>query len=141
MKANKYRYIIYKITADLKAVEVEKVVPLNAATTYQDFLNDLPADDCRYGIYNYEYDFEATPRSKIIFYQWAPETSKTKVKQRTALLIAGLVTYTLQFKMIYASTKDSMKKALIGMQIEIQGTDKSEVEEKVVLDRCISVSK
>lgn len=42
--------------------------------------------------------------------------------------------------MIYASTKDSMKKAFIGLQVEVQGTDRGEMEEAVVLERCKSAS-
>jgi len=43
--------------------------------------------------------------------------------------------------MIYAGTKDTLKKALVGIQIEIQGTDKSEVDEQLVLDKCNTISK
>ena len=53
----------------------------------------------------------------------APDTSKTKSK------------------MMYAGSKDSIKKALQGIQIEIQGTDASEVSEEEVLNKCKAISK
>jgi cofilin len=43
--------------------------------------------------------------------------------------------------MIYAGTKDTIKKALQGLQVEIQGTDKSEVDYNEVLTKCQAVSK
>eukprot|EP01097_Dermamoeba_algensis_P001491 TRINITY_DN1558_c0_g1_i1.p1 TRINITY_DN1558_c0_g1~~TRINITY_DN1558_c0_g1_i1.p1 ORF type:complete len:126 (+),score=30.51 TRINITY_DN1558_c0_g1_i1:273-650(+) len=123
LKKNTYRYIIAKIGDNSKEVELLKAVPLSDKTTYKDFLAELPADDCRYLVYNYEYDFDGGHRSKIVFFQWAPENAKIKSK------------------MLYASTKDSIKKALVGIQVEIQGTDKSEVEEAVLLEKCKSISK
>jgi cofilin len=43
--------------------------------------------------------------------------------------------------MMYAGSKDSIKKALQGIQIEIQGTDASEVSEEEVLNKCKAISK
>jgi len=54
---------------------------------------------------------------------WAPEDSKIK------------------HKMVYAGTKDTVKKALNGIQVEIQGTDASEVEWAAVLEKCKSSGK
>jgi hypothetical protein len=47
----------------------------------------------------------------------------------------------IKSKMIYAGTKDTIKKTLQGLQVEIQGTDKSEVDYNEVLAKCQSVSK
>lgn len=43
--------------------------------------------------------------------------------------------------MIYAGTKDTVKKAFQGLQVEIQGTDKSEVDKESILAKCQSLSK
>jgi cofilin len=53
----------------------------------------------------------------------APETAPTKSK------------------MVYAGTKGDVRKALVGVSIEMQGTDLSEVDEKDVLAKLLSVSK
>ncbi len=38
--------------------------------------------------------------------------------------------------MLYAGTKDTLKKSLQGLQVEIQGTDKAEVAFEAVVDKC-----
>jgi len=38
--------------------------------------------------------------------------------------------------MLYAGTKDALKKALNGIQTEIQGTDRGEVEYNTVIEKC-----
>ena len=41
----------------------------------------------------------------------------------------------IRSKMIYASSKDAFKRDLDGIQVEIQATDFSEVEEQVFIDK------
>ncbi len=43
--------------------------------------------------------------------------------------------------MLYAGTKNDVRKALVGVNVEIQGTDMSEVDEAEVLARCAAISK
>ena len=38
-------------------------------------------------------------------------------------------------KMIYASSKDELKKRLVGVATEVQGSDKSDVDINVVVER------
>ena len=57
---------------------------------YNDFLNDLhqmdgDADDCRYGLYDYEYKYnpdgaESTFKSKMFLMSWCPDSSRIKKK-------------------------------------------------------------
>ena len=47
----------------------------------------------------------------------------------------------IKSKMVYAGTKNDLKKALVGLSIEIQGTDLAEVDEKEVLLKLQQVSK
>ena len=119
---SKYRYMILGLTADNKSITLLKAADPSAS--YADFLAELPADDCRYAVLKFDYDAGSDGnRSKIVFFMWAPDTSKTKSK------------------MMYAGSKDSIKKALQGIQIEIQGTDASEVSEEEVLNKCKAISK
>lgn len=39
-------------------------------------------------------------------------------------------------KMLYASSKDALRRALVGIAIEIQGTDASEVAYEALLDKA-----
>ena len=58
--------------------------------SYSDFLTDLhkmdgDSDDCRYGLYDYDYQFnpdgaESTYKSKIFLMSWCPDSSKIKKK-------------------------------------------------------------
>merc|ERR1712181_12593 len=93
-------------------------------TRYQDFLNDLhqkdgDADDCRYGVYDYDYQFnpdgaEATFKSKIFLMSWCPDSSKIKKK------------------MLYSSSFDTLKRAFVGVHKAVQANDKSECEQGAV---------
>jgi hypothetical protein len=40
--------------------------------------------------------------------------------------------------MIYSGTKSMVKQALVGVSFEVQGTDLSEVDEQVVLEKCLT---
>eukprot|EP01121_Diplochlamys_sp_Union-15-3_P009153 TRINITY_DN2475_c0_g1_i1.p1 TRINITY_DN2475_c0_g1~~TRINITY_DN2475_c0_g1_i1.p1 ORF type:complete len:162 (-),score=34.67 TRINITY_DN2475_c0_g1_i1:46-474(-) len=118
----KHRFIIFRVSDDLKSVVIEKTAEISK--TYSDFIKELPKDDCRYAVFNFQYDQGAEgQRSKVIFLLWAPEGSKIK------------------HKMVYAGTKDALKKALEGLQIEIQGTDLSEISEEEVLAKCKQISR
>jgi len=94
------------------------------STNYSQFLKELPTDDCRYIAYYYEYSAGADgERSKIVFIMWAPETSRIKSK------------------MVYAGSKEVIKKALEGIQIGIEATDISEVDEETIKSKCFQVSR
>jgi len=111
----KLRYIIFKINDACSEIEVEKQ---SASTDYDEFLSDLPENEPRYAIYDFEYSKgDAGIRNKICFYAWTPESSSIKQK------------------MIYASSKDALRKSLVGLSVEIQGTDLSEVSHEAVLEK------
>lgn len=85
------------------------------------FKNDLPDNECRYAIYDFDWDAgDEGKRNKILFVLWAPD-SKAHIKS----------------KMLYTSSKDAIKKKLVGIGAEIQANDDGdksyeEVYKKVV---------
>jgi len=115
----KHRYILYKMNNDFTEIVVDKVVPNSA--TYDDFIAELkalPKEECRYAVFDFEWTTsEGALRQKICFYVWCPDTSKMKPK------------------MLYASSKDAIRKKLVGLGAEIQGTDWSEIDYETVLER------
>jgi cofilin len=114
---HKHRYVIFDFSPDLLYVTVSKVAAKEA--TYDDFLNDLPARDVRYAVYDYEFKADDdTTRNKLVFVVWAPDIAPVKRK------------------MIIASTKVSVKAALAGVAIELQATDDSEIQESMMLAKC-----
>jgi len=119
---NSDRYMFFKVSDDKKSIVLEKSGSIGE--TYSDFLSKLPANDCRYAVVNVEYDAGTDgKRSKIVFVNWAPETAPIKNK------------------MLYAGTKNDVKKCLVGISIEIQGTDMAEVDEQEVLSKLKQISK
>jgi hypothetical protein len=118
---HKHRYIVFKLSDDLKRINVEtKAEP---SQTYDDFKAEMKqaeaARECRYAIFDVEYETTAgQPRNKICFFMWSPETAV--IKQR----------------MVYASSKDALKKTLgEGIAKEIQANDHSDLEMSNVMEQ------
>lgn len=65
----KFKYIIYNLNADMTQIVVEKT---SHDTDYEEFLKELPEDDCRYAVYDLEFEKEggAGTRNKIVFLSW-----------------------------------------------------------------------
>merc|ERR1711916_143557 len=112
---HKHRFVIYKITDDKTNFVVDKTGAPDSQ--WDEFTGSLPKDDCRYAVYDFEYDAEdgSGKRNKILFVLWSPDTSSIKGK------------------MIYASSKDALKKGLVGVQKDVQATDASEIDYAEVL--------
>ena len=123
----KTKYIIYTLSPDNTEIVVSKT---SESQNYDDFLAELPPAECRYAIYDFEYQKgDEGKRNKICFFTWCVlgqlfntcyrSPDESKVKQ----------------KMLYASSKDALRKALVGIATEIQGTDLSEVSYETVLEK------
>ncbi|KZT09243.1 actin depolymerizing factor, partial [Laetiporus sulphureus 93-53] len=111
----KIKYIIFTLNKDNTEIVVEKQ---SESHNYEDFLADLPENEPRWAIYDFEYEKEgAGKRNKITFFSWSPDDSKIKQK------------------MLFASSKDALRRSLVGVAAEIQGTDYSEVAYESVLDK------
>ncbi|KAF3637698.1 Actin-depolymerizing factor 2 [Capsicum annuum] len=103
-----YRFIIYKIEEKQKQVVVEKLG--EPTQSYEDFTAGLPADECRYAVYDFDFMTEENcQKSRIFFIAWSPDTARVRSK------------------MIYASSKDRFKRELDGFQVELQATDPTEM--------------
>ncbi|KAF9123186.1 cofilin [Mortierella sp. 14UC] len=110
-----HKYIIYKISDDLETIEVVKT---SNDADYDNFLAELPAEDCRWAVYDFAFKTaDGGDRNKIVFFSWSPDNAKIKPK------------------MLYASSKEGLRKSLNGIAAEIQGTDFDEVAYDTVLDR------
>lgn len=66
---HQHRYVIFKMSDDLKEVVFEKVSA--AGATYADFEAELPKNDCRYAVYDFAFKAEdGGDRNKILFVLW-----------------------------------------------------------------------
>ncbi|ETW81624.1 hypothetical protein HETIRDRAFT_383987 [Heterobasidion irregulare TC 32-1] len=111
----KTKYIVYTVSKDNTEIIVEKS---STSSSYDEFISDLPEFECRWAVYDFEFEKEgAGKRNKICFYSWSPDDAKVKQK------------------MLFASSKDALRRALVGIAAEIQGTDFSEVAHESVLDK------
>nr|TKS04443.1 Actin-depolymerizing factor 7 [Populus alba] len=111
-----YRFIIFKIES--QQVVVEKLG--SPEETYEEFAASLPADECRYAVFDYDFiTNENCQKSKIFFIAWSPDTSR------------------IRSKMVYASSKDRFKRELDGIQVELQATDPSEMSFDIIKSRAL----
>ncbi|TEB22992.1 actin cross-linking [Coprinellus micaceus] len=110
----KHKYILYALNAGNTEIVVEKT----SSGTYEDFLGDLPEGEPRFAIFDFEFEKEdGGKRNKILFISWSPDGSKIKQK------------------MVYASSKDALRRSLQGIAFEVQGTDLEEVSHETVLEK------
>jgi len=112
----KLKYVIYTLSTDNKEIIVEKK---SHSSDYDEYLAALPEDDCRWAVYDFEYNTNEGTRNKILFYAWSPDTSKIKRK------------------MLFASSKEALKRSLPGLSGEIQGTDYTEVAFETVEKKIV----
>jgi len=112
----KHKYIIFTLNAKQTEIIVEKT---STDVDYETFLGDLPEDKCRWAVYDLEFEKEdGGRRNKITFIQWSPSDAKVKDK------------------MVTASSRDALRRSLVGIAVEIQGTELSEVSLEAVLEKA-----
>uniref|UniRef100_A0A8C5CG95 Cofilin 1 n=1 Tax=Gadus morhua TaxID=8049 RepID=A0A8C5CG95_GADMO len=75
----------------------------------------LPSDDCRYALYDATYETKETKKEDLVFIFWAPETASMKSK------------------MIYASSKEAIKKKFSGIKHELQANFLEEIKDRRTL--------
>ncbi|KAL2476967.1 Actin-depolymerizing factor 5 [Forsythia ovata] len=112
-----HRYIVFKIDEGSKLVTVDKVG--GAGEGYDDLAASLPDDDCRYAVFDFDFvTVDNCRKSKIFFIAWAPTASRIRAK------------------MLYATSKDGLRRALDGIHYEVQATDPTEMGFDVIKDRA-----
>lgn len=112
----KYRFVLYGLNDNKTEIVVRET---SSDESYDAFLEKLPENECLYAVYDFEYEINGNEgkRSKIVFYTWSPDTAPVRSK------------------MVYASSKDALRRALNGVSTDIQGTDFAEVSFETVLER------
>ncbi|KAH9065452.1 actin depolymerizing factor [Lactarius vividus] len=111
----KIKYILFTLNKEKTEIVVEKA---SIGGDYEDFTEDLPALECRWAVYDLEFDTEDGKRNKLVFVSWSPDGAKIKDK------------------MVAASSKDALRRSLVGIAVDIQATDFSEVERETVLGKA-----
>mmetsp|Transcript_11077 Transcript_11077/g.20032 ORF Transcript_11077/g.20032 Transcript_11077/m.20032 type:complete len:146 (-) Transcript_11077:1603-2040(-) len=118
VKRRTYRGVILKINDTMTSIDVEKTLePIEGAASekWAATVKELPESDCRFLIYDFEYEHQGLPKSKLIFMKWAPETAKIKAK------------------MIYASSQEGCLNSMEGIGRQLQCTDEDEAEYETIV--------
>jgi cofilin len=117
MKLHKaYRGIIFKMSDDNKQIVIDQIMNAGeAGSSYDDFLKAFPEDKCRYGLFDFIYDNDGSRCQKICFFLWAP--TKASIRDH----------------MVYAASKDSLRKSLSGIPLDIQATEASDMAYEEVI--------
>ncbi|KXN67216.1 hypothetical protein CONCODRAFT_10757 [Conidiobolus coronatus NRRL 28638] len=111
---HKYKYITFKLNDAFTEVVVDKAAETG---TFDDFVGSLQATECRYAVFDFDYEKEGEgKRNKIVFISWIPGDSKLKAR------------------MVYASSLNNFAKA-IEPQVQIQANDFDDIEFQAVLDK------
>jgi len=126
LKLNKkIKFIIYKLDDNYKEIVVDEASENGDWEIFREKLITAQSKSKtgkvgkgpRYAVYDFNYDLASGEgsRSKITFIAWSPDD-------------AGI-----QPKMIYASSKDALKRALNGIATEFQANDEDDIEYQSVL--------
>lgn len=117
---HKWRYVIYRLSDDLKRIIVEEKAGLNK--TYQDFVNRLLESEkkgqCRYGLFDVKYSCNDIHSSKLAFFLWCPISVPTRQK------------------MVYSCSVKALKQKLVGVHVDIQCNDATDLALSHVLEKC-----
>lgn len=115
-----YSFIIFKLSDDKKSIIVDKT---SNDESYEEFTAALPETDCRYAVYDFKYSLGVAEgdRNKIVFVTWSPDDAPVRSK------------------MVYASSKDALRRSLNGIGTEVQATDFSEVAYETILEKVSKV--
>ncbi|KAH7370829.1 cofilin [Rhexocercosporidium sp. MPI-PUGE-AT-0058] len=123
----KIKFIIYKLSDDYKEIVVEEFSENGDWDVFREKLISAETKNKmgkigkgpRYAVYDFNYELSSGEgtRSKITFIAWSPDD-------------AGI-----QPKMIYASSKDALKRALNGIATEFQANDEDDIEYQSVLNK------
>ncbi|XP_062200567.1 actin-depolymerizing factor 10-like [Phragmites australis] len=112
-----HRYVIFKIDDSWEEIVVEKTGA--PGESYDDFTASLPANDCRYAVYDLDFVSDDNCRkSKIFFISWSPSDSRIRAK------------------IIYAVSRNQFRHELDGVHFEIQATDPDDMDLEVLRGRA-----
>ncbi|XP_048885545.1 cofilin-1 [Brienomyrus brachyistius] len=121
-KKSRKKAVLFCLSEDKKSIILEEGKELLAGDVghtvkdpYMHFIQMLPHDDCRYGLYDATYETKETKKEDLVFVFWAPECAP------------------LKSKMIYASSKDAIKKKFSGIKHEFQANGLEDVKDRRIL--------
>ncbi|KAG8126266.1 putative Bromodomain adjacent to zinc finger domain protein [Naja naja] len=114
--------VLFCLSADKKQIIVEEAkqilvgdIGVTVEDPYIAFVKLLPLNDCRYALYDATYETKESKKEDLVFIFWAPENAP------------------LKSKMIYASSKDAIKKKFTGIKHEWQVNGYEDIKDRSTL--------
>ncbi|TDG98474.1 hypothetical protein EPR50_G00200760 [Perca flavescens] len=114
--------VLFCLSEDKKKIIVEEgkqILVGDVGQTVEDpyagFVKLLPHNDCRYGLYDATYETRESKKEDLVFIFWAPEGAP------------------LKSKMIYASSKEAIKKKFTGIKHEWQVNGLDDIQDRSTL--------
>lgn len=108
--------VLYRLSDDLSAIVPDR----KGTMTYEEFVEGLPENEPRYAVYDYEFaTTDGRKNSKVVLFSWLPDSTPIK------------------HKMVYASSKSTLRTTLSTIAVEIQATDRSDLDREEVNARVI----
>jgi hypothetical protein len=126
LKLNKkYKFIVFKLSDNNKEIVVEEASADKDWDTFREKLINAQSKSKsgavgkgpRYAVYDFEYSLASGEgeRNKLTFIAWSPDD-------------AGVMA-----KMIYASSKEALRRSLTGIATELQANDADDIEYDTIL--------
>jgi len=123
--SKKYKYIIFKLSDNYKEIVVEEASDDKEWDSFREKLvnatvkspSGATGKGPRYAVYDFEYNLATGDgvRNKITFLAWSPDDAGVKPK------------------MVYASSKEALKRTLTGIATELQANDSDDIEYETIL--------
>ncbi|PNP50826.1 hypothetical protein THARTR1_08447 [Trichoderma harzianum] len=122
------RYIVFKLSDDYSEIQVEHAEADNDWDSFRERLLSATSKSKtgavgkgpRYAVYDFGFKFDGREINKIILIAWSPDD-------------AGV-----HPKMIYAASKEALKRSLEGYAYEIQANDSDDLEYASVLNAVLA---
>ncbi|XP_063801157.1 cofilin-1 [Pseudophryne corroboree] len=118
----RYKCVTFCMSSDNKTIVQEEGTAIRVGDVgdaipdpYAHFVKMLPDRDCRYALYDCSYETKESKKEDLVFFFWAPEDAS------------------LKSKMIYASSKDAIKKKFTGIKHELQANNKCDIKDRSTL--------
>ncbi len=115
----KLKYATFKVNDTLTEIVVDKTG--EPGTEFDEFVGQFPEKDCRYGIIDIDYEHDGCKKSRIVFVFWSPDTAN------------------IRSKMVYASSKEAMRRQLAGIMCEMQCNDISDLTMEEMTEKLLRI--
>ncbi|XP_026136743.1 cofilin-2-like [Carassius auratus] len=117
-KSKRKKAVLFCLSDDKKRIIMEEgneILQGDEGDPYLKLISILPPNDCRYVLYDAMYDTKESKKEDLVFIFWAPENAP------------------LKSKMIYASSKDAIKKKFTGVKHEWQVNGLEDIKDRKTL--------